>query len=181
MFPPDTTTTTGNFKADRRRIVPATPTAAAGSTRSLARSVMSRSPSAISSSVTVTMSSTSLRTWSNVRSPARFAARPSAIVDSSGRVTTSPASRLVPRVAAPAGSTPTIRIPGRSSLAAAATPEIRPPPPTGTTIVAASGTSSRISRAIVPWPAMTSGWSNGWIMTAPRRSANARAASYASS
>src|SRR6266852_85139 len=131
MLPPETMTTAGKVMGERRRIAPATPTAAAGSTISLARSVIRRSPSAISSSVTVTTSSTSLRTYSKVRSPARLAARPSAIVEISGSVTTSPASRDRVRVAAPTGSTPTMRMPGRSSLAAAATPEIKPPPPMG--------------------------------------------------
>jgi serine/threonine protein kinase len=36
----------------------------------------------------------------------------------------------------------------------AAMPEMSPPPPTGTIIPFRSGTSSRISRPIVPWPAM---------------------------
>ncbi len=52
-------------------------------------------------------------------------------------------------------STPMIRTPGFLALAAVATPEIIPPPPTGTTIVVTSGTCSRLSRAMVPWPAIT--------------------------
>ena len=36
-----------------------------------------------------------------------------------------------------------------------ATPEIRPPPPTGTTSASSCGTSSSISSASVPWPAIT--------------------------
>ena len=46
-------------------------------------------------------------------------------------------------------------------------PASRPPPPTGTRIVSTSGRCSRISRPTVPCPAMTSGWSNGGIMTSP--------------
>ena len=45
---------------------------------------------------------------------------------------------------------------------AAATPEIRPPPPMGTITASTSGSWSRISRPMVPWPAMTSSSSKGW-------------------
>src|SRR5579885_70067 len=55
-------------------------------------------------------------------------------------------------------------------LAAAPMPAIRPPPPTGATSSPASGHSSSISCATVPWPAMTSGCSNAWMYTAPVRS-----------
>ena len=42
-------------------------------------------------------------------------------------------------------------------------PAIRPPPPTGTkTASMRLGAWRRISTAIVPWPAMTSGSSKGW-------------------
>ena len=55
-----------------------------------------------------------------------------------------------------AGSTPTTRMSGFTCLAAVATPEIRPPPPIGTGRTSRSGTSSSISSATVPWPAITS-------------------------
>merc|ERR1719234_1081011 len=44
-------------------------------------------------------------------------------------------------------------------LTALAVPAIRPPPPTGITIASTSGTWSRISRPMVPWPARMLGWS----------------------
>ena len=53
-------------------------------------------------------------------------------------------------LAAPSGSTPIILTVGLISFAAQAIPEINPPPPTGTRIISASGSSSRISKAIVP-------------------------------
>ena len=59
---------------------------------------------------------------------------------------------------------------GRDSLSAAATPEISPPPPTPTTTTSTSGRSSRISSPIEPWPAITSGSSNGWTNVRPRSS-----------
>ena len=52
----------------------------------------------------------------------------------------------------------------------------QPPPPVQTTTVATSGHCSRISRPTVPCPAMTSGWSKGWMNTDPVRSANSAAA-----
>ena len=70
---------------------------------------------------------------------------------------------------------------GRSALAATAMPEIRPPPPTPVMIVRTSGHCSTISSATVPWPAITSGWSNGWMSTAPVRSAYSWAATSDSS
>ena len=59
-------------------------------------------------------------------------------------------------------------------------PAANPPPPIGTTIVCTSGTCSMISSPTVPWPATMSGWSNGWMSTAPVRSANSWAATSAS-
>ncbi|MDH6191154.1 hypothetical protein M2168_004186 [Streptomyces sp. CZ24] len=49
------------------------------------------------------------------------------------------------------------------------------------TIVRTSGHCSRISSPSVPWPAMTSGWSKGWMKTAPVRSAYSWAAASVSS
>ena len=48
-------------------------------------------------------------------------------------------------------------------------PDNSPPPPTGATTAFRSGTSSSSSSAAVPWPAITSGWSNGGISVAPVR------------
>ena len=72
-----------------------------------------------------------------------------------------------PRVSAgePSGSTATIRAP--RDAAATVIPETSPPPPTGTTITSTRGSSSRISSPTVPWPASTSGSSNGCTSVAP--------------
>ena len=59
--------------------------------------------------------------------------------------------------------TPMTLILGLTFLAATARPEMRPPPPIGATIASTSGSCSMISRAIVPWPAMTSGSLKGWF------------------
>ena len=74
-----------------------------------------------------------------------------------------------------------MRMPGSCALAAIAIPDASPPPPTGITIVRTSGHCSMISRPTVPWPAITSGWSNGWMYTLPRSCAWAIAAAMASS
>ena len=67
-------------------------------------------------------------------------------------------------VAHPSGSTPITRI--RSSNHAAI-PASGPPPPQLIKTVSTSGTCSSTSSPIVPWPAITSGWSNGCISSAP--------------
>ena len=106
------------------------------------------------------------------------------MVGTTGTWRGSPAASDAMYGAAFAACTPTMRS-GRPSFAACcfaalAMPAARPPPPMGTTIVVASGACSRISRPSVPWPAMTSGWSNGGIITAPDSAANASAASMVS-
>src|SRR5207237_1024590 len=68
---------------------------------------------------------------------------------------------------APSGSTPMTRISRRRSFSASAVPPMRPPPPTGTTTVSTSGTSSRISRPIVPCPATMSGSAYGCTNVLP--------------
>ena len=55
-----------------------------------------------------------------------------------------------------AGSTPSTRTSGFSDLIAVAMPLIRPPPPIGIGMISRPGMSSSISRATVPWPAITS-------------------------
>ena len=54
-------------------------------------------------------------------------------------------------------------------------PASSPPPPTGTTIASRSGVCSRISSAIVPWPAITSALSNGCRNVRSSRRASASA------
>ena len=91
---------------------------------------------------------------SKPRVPAIGPASPSAIVLIAVSATGLPASSAVRMVGAPSGSTPTMRMPLRLAAAATATPEMSPPPPIPTTMRSASGTSSRISRALEPWPAI---------------------------
>src|SRR3954471_15228318 len=50
-----------------------------------------------------------------------------------------------------------------------------PPPPTGTTTLARSGTSSSSSSPSEPWPATTSGSSNGWMNASPPSRERSRA------
>ena len=95
----------------------------------------------------------------------RFTAVPSAMVLASGRLTSLFFLSASVAEAAPEGSTPTILISGLSCLAAQAIPEISPPPPIGTTITSVLGSSSNISKAIVPCPSNTSGSLKGCTNT----------------
>ena len=97
--------------------------------------------------------------------PINFTAAPSAMVLTDGKFTGFPSATAAFALAAPSGSTPMIFTCGFFSFAAAATPEINPPPPTGTKIISAFGNSSRISKAIVPCPSITSSSSKGWTNT----------------
>src|SRR5215213_1780596 len=65
---------------------------------------------------------------------------------------------------------------GRADLTAIAMPAHSPPPPTGTTTFARSGTASSSSRPSEPWPATTTGSSNGCTNARPPSSARASAA-----
>ncbi len=78
-------------------------------------------------------------------------------------------------------STPITLMDGRSAFAATATPDTSPPPPIGTTIASVSGSCASTSSAIVPWPAMTSGSSNGCTKVSPSVCSSRRASAYASS
>jgi hypothetical protein len=69
----------------------------------------------------------------------------------------SPAARAAPSLAAPAGSTATMRVPGRRPETATAMPASNPPPLTGERTTATSGRCSTISSPTVPCPATTSG------------------------
>ena len=84
-------------------------------------------------------------------------------------------------VGAPAASTPTTRMSGRTAARAAAIPAMSPPPPMGTTTVCASGASAASSSPMVPWPAMISGSSKGGTSTAPSTSPRALALAMQSS
>jgi hypothetical protein len=62
---------------------------------------------------------------------------------------------------------------GYSDFTYAAMPAASPPPPIAMKI-ASGGEDSwrRISMPIVPWPAITSGSSNGWMKVSPRSRAS---------
>jgi hypothetical protein len=114
-------------------------------------------------------------------SPARRTATPSAMVWTRGSSHMQPCSMQCFSVGAPSGSTPITFIEGLNALAAIAIPETRPPPPTGTSIHWQSGSSFSISRAIVPWPAITASSSKGCINRSPFSFSRRRASAYASS
>src|SRR5574341_259134 len=114
-----------------------------------------RAASSMSSSVTRTISSTHRWTISRLMGSVRRAASVGTRVVMSGRSTTWPAFRLSKSVAAPVGSTPTMRTDGRSALTARPIPLISPPPPMATNNSSISGAWSRISRAFVPCPVIT--------------------------
>src|SRR5690606_38170598 len=135
----------------------------------------------ISSSVTVRTSTPCRARMPNGTAPGVPTAMPSAIVAAMRAVVGSAAVSDAGYAAARSACTPTTRTCGAVCANAAARPATRPPPPSGATTVRTSGTCSRISSAIVAWPATTSGWSNGWMNTAPVRSASARAAARVSS
>jgi len=93
--------------------------------------------------------------------PGVFTAVPSAIVLTLGRVVTFPALKEACIQFAPAGSTPITLIFGFNSFASVDTPVASPPPPIGTKIYSTSGSSLKISIAIVPCPVATARSSNG--------------------
>ena len=78
--------------------------------------------------------------------------------------------------AAVSGSVPKIFTSGLIALMALATPVINPPPPMLAMIAFVSGASSKISRPIVPWPAMKLSSSNG-CTNVPSAPGNARSSS----
>ena len=77
--------------------------------------------------------------------------------------------------------TPMTRIAGEADLIARAMPAMRPPPESGTTTVSRSGQSSSSSSPMVPWPAMTSGWSKGGTSTRPSSATSRSTSACASS
>ena len=162
-LPPDTRHTV--FFSDVStlpNITAATGTAPAPSATVFWPSISARMAEAISSSLTVTISSTYCWHRAKVRSPGFFTAMPSAMVATLRSSVGPPAWRDRYMDAAPAAWTPTIRHSGFSCFTAKATPPMRPPPPMGTTICSTSGNCSRISRPMVPWPAITRGSLKGW-------------------
>ena len=144
----------------------ATPTAALGSMVIFMRSHTRRMCAAMSASLTSTISSTRSRTTGKVIGPSEVRS-PSAIVTGFIAGWIDPSRFDAAASPASSGSAPMMRIDGLSALAAIAMPEMRPPPPSGTTIASSCGHSSSSSSAIVPWPAITSGWLNGGTIEPP--------------
>src|SRR6476659_1394585 len=118
----------------------------------VSRAQMARSMAGSSTSM---MRETSAFTIGKVSLPGAFTAIPSASVCSE-QTTASPV-RAACIDGHAAEETPITARLGLSACRAMALPAIKPPPPTGTTIMSRSGTSSRTSKAMVPWPAMMRG------------------------
>src|SRR5690554_2407500 len=156
-LPPERITPTRASAAGRSpNMTEARPVAPEGSSTIFSRSNANAIAFRSWSSVTSSTRSTSRRLTPNVSSPGISAPCPSAMVWGTSICTRSPASseRLVSSPAA--GSTPIMRMLGNRPFPTVALPAIRPPPPIGTRSSSSSPTSSKSSRAAVPWPAMTS-------------------------
>ena len=113
------------------------------------------------------MSSSHSPSSGSVRSPGRLTAIPSAIVSAESAATGSPRRSDSGYGAHAATCTPTTSTSGRADFTAIATPAASPPPPTGMTTRARSGTCSSSSSPSDPWPATMSGSSNGCTKAAP--------------
>ena len=144
-------------------------------------STISRKLTISSSSVTVIMSSRFFWIYGKILLPGVFTAVPSAMVFTVGSVVTFPAAKDACIQFAPAGSTPMTLIFGFNSLASVDTPVASPPPPIGTRMYSTSGSSLKISMAIVPCPVATARSSNGWINVYPCSLASSSACAQASS
>ena len=108
--------------------------------------------------------------------PGRLTAMPSAIVSALIASIGMPALIDAGNGAQAAAWTPTIDTSGLAALIASATPAHRPPPPTGITTLARSGTSSSNSRPSEPWPATIASSSKGWTNARPPVAARSLAA-----
>ena len=109
--------------------------------------------------------------------PARPAPSASAAIPPTGASTGSPAARAAVSVGHVSGSTPITRA---SVAYQAAIPPSSPPPPTAAITVSSMGAWSASSRASVPWPATTAGWSYGCRNAAPVSHARSSQAANAS-
>ena len=144
-------------------LIAATDIAPAGSAITRVSSKISLIAEHISSLVTVITPSSNLSHRRNVSVPIVFTATPSAKIPTEGRVTISPASMAALKQADSSDSTPMILMSGFSCFRYTAIPAARPPPPIATNRISRLGFCSSSSRATVPWPAITSGSSNGGI------------------
>jgi len=143
-------------------LTPATASAPAGSTIERVSSNTSWIAAQISSVLVSTISSTWPRHSAKLSSPTRRTATPSAKIPTRSSVTRRPALSESCIPAASSGSTPMIFTPGYRYFTYTAMPASSPPPPTGTKIASRlPPVWRRISTAMVPWPAMTSGSSKG--------------------
>ena len=175
MLPPDSTTTTGGLNRFGSSSTAATAAAPAGSTTSFARSRPARGP------------------WTtNPRRPSASRRRTAGALERhlARQPDRDPVRHRRHRVQldrldrprATPGTPPhqqPVRRPPRSDAVALhrrRDPGDHPPPPVGTTTVRTCGHCSTISSPAVAWPATMSGWSNGWIRTAPVSASNSRAA-----
>ena len=156
-FPPETSATVFSEVSTLSNSQAATLVAPAPSATVFGPSSKATIAAAISSSLTVTISSRYSRQIENVRSPGVSTWIPSAIVAPSFTVVTMPFLQETNMDGTDDAWTPIIFTFGRICLMAEATPEARPPPPTGMMTCSTSGTCSRISRPMVPCPAITSG------------------------
>mmetsp|Transcript_27378 Transcript_27378/g.88426 ORF Transcript_27378/g.88426 Transcript_27378/m.88426 type:complete len:238 (-) Transcript_27378:661-1374(-) len=148
---------------------PAMPSAPAGSRMERVSIKQSLIAEQISSVDTVTISSTSSLQMRNVSEPTFRTAAPSANRPTWSNSCSRPLRSEAVIPAASAASTPMTSTPGRTRFTYAAMPANMPPPPQHTKM-AWSGLPVicfRISMPMVPWPAMTSGSSNGWMRVRP--------------
>ena len=125
----------------------------------------------ISSVLTVMTPSTSCWHRSKHTSPTCLTATPSANPSTLFSLQILPWWRDCSMALAPSGSTPITFTSGRMDLMYAAIPEMRPPPPTGTNTYSTLGSWRTTSMPTVPWPATTSGSSNGGTKVLPSSSA----------
>src|SRR5665811_705942 len=98
-----------------------------------------------SATVTTSMSAGAMTSYG--ASPMRLTAAPSTNVSTLSSSTGCPTARAALRLAAPSGSTPTIRVCGARSRNHVTTPARRPPPPTGTTSTSGASVSYTHLRA----------------------------------
>ena len=140
----------------------ASASAPAGSQIARVASKMSLIAAQVSAVETRTMPSRFSRQRRNVSLPGSLTHTPSAKRPGFSSVTRRPALNERDMQSESSGSTPKTLTQGRTAFTYAETPAARPPPPMGTnTAVRSRPACSRISLPTVPWPAITSGSSNG--------------------
>ncbi|VWC43558.1 hypothetical protein BSE24067_07209 [Burkholderia seminalis] len=166
MFAPEVTATSVWFSTPSRSaysFAPATASAPDGSSTLRVSWNTSLIAAHSASVLTVTTPSRNARHSRKVSSPTSFTAVPSANRPTSLSSMRSPASSDCAIAHESSACTPMTLISGRTAFTYAATPDASPPPPIGTKIAwIGPWCWRRISIAMVPWPAITYGSSNGW-------------------